>query len=123
MIAKKAFLILCGIILIPQTLLAEEPIGEPAPRAPEPEWFTPEEPAPPVFGGESAVPGFVPWGIVSIGAAAGGAAVTGMGIYNIMNNLSAGFEAAELQSGIVMTIGGGIITSAAAIFLEVILQE
>ena len=113
-VKKNLLLIMCSLILCGTVYSDSEPL---------PVYVPPEEPSPALYDEDDKQPEFVPWGIVSITVAAGGVTMTGFGIHMILENIDSGFESPDLQSGIMLTAGGGLVTAAASIFLEIILSE
>jgi len=86
-------------------------------------FIPPEEKEQPVLVDGFSADEIIPWGIASIGIAAAGITVTAVGLYSIYSNIGSGFESGELQAGIVLTVGGGIITAAASLFFDFIINE
>lgn len=87
------------------------------------EFVPPEEKEPPILNNGIASDDLIPLGITSIAIAAAGITVTGIGFFNIYNNIENGFESPVLQAGIIMTAGGAVLTAVAAIVFDFIFNE
>ena len=113
-IMKAAALVLCLLLIFPLAIFSDDA---------DKEYTAPPEAEQPLLSVELTKPEFVPWGIVGITGAAAGAVVSGIGIFSILDNVENGFNSPGLQTGIIVTVGGGILTAAASLFIEFILQE
>lgn len=86
-------------------------------------WVPPEEEEPSVLTESIDEDAVLPLGILSITAAAAGLGVTAAGLYGIFSNIANGYDSTGLQSGIILSLSGGILTAAASIVFGFILQE
>ncbi|MBI9109517.1 MAG: hypothetical protein JEZ04_22430 [Spirochaetales bacterium] len=87
------------------------------------DWVPPEEQDKSVLSNELSPDVLLPLGIGAAGGLVAGAAVTAVGFYSIFSNIDNGFDNTGLQSGIVLTIGGGLLTAAASILFDFLINE
>lgn len=107
---RSFIFIICLVILVPAYSFAVD-------------FVPPEEKDPPLLDEGMDSSEMIPWGIASIVTATAGITLSAIGIYSIYSNIGGGFKSAELQTGIIMTVSGGIITAAASIVFDYIINE